>query len=56
MVGTDTPSPQRWYFIEEHARLARSWLSELPLDVAEKIAWRNGEAVFGPLAAGLTKP
>lgn len=53
MVGTDTPSPQRWYFIEEHARLARLWLSELPREVAEKIAWRNGEAVFGPLAAAL---
>ncbi len=25
-------------------------------DVAEKIAWRNGEAVIGPLAAGLKKP
>ena len=23
------------------------------MDVAERIAWRNGEAVFGPLAAGL---
>jgi hypothetical protein len=53
MVGTDTPSPQRWYFVEEHARLARLWLSELPRDVAEKIAYRNGEAVFGPLAASL---
>ncbi len=53
MVGTDTPSPQRWYFIEEHARLARMWLSELPRDVAEKIAYRNGEAVLGPLAATL---
>jgi len=53
MVGTDTPSPQRWYFIEEHARLARLWLSELPRDVAEKIAYRNGEEVFGPLAAAL---
>jgi hypothetical protein len=50
MVGTDTPSPQRWHFIEEHARLARLWLSELPPKVAERIAWRNGEAVFGPLA------
>jgi len=53
MVGTDTPSPQRWYFVEEHARLARMWLSELPRDVAERIAYRNGEAVFGPLAASL---
>jgi hypothetical protein len=56
MVGTDTPSPQRWYFVEEHARLARMWLSELPKDVAERIAWRNGETVFGPLADTLRKP
>ena len=56
LLGTDTPSPERWHYIAEHARLARSWLSELPRDVAEKIAWRNGEAVFGPLAAALKKP
>jgi hypothetical protein len=56
MVGTDTPSPEHWERIVEHARLARSWLSELPRDVAEKIAWRNGEALFGPLAAALKKP
>jgi len=56
MVGTDTPSPERWQYILEHARLARSWLSELPADVSEKIAWRNGEALFGPLAAALRKP
>ncbi|HEY7744476.1 MAG TPA: amidohydrolase family protein [Burkholderiales bacterium] len=56
MVGTDTPSPEHWERIAEHARLARSWLSELPADVAEKIAWRNGEALFGPLAAALKRP
>ena len=47
MVGTDTPTPERWHYIAEHARLARSWLSELPRDVAERIAFRNGETVFG---------
>ncbi|MGH8662111.1 MAG: amidohydrolase family protein [Burkholderiales bacterium] len=56
MVGTDTPSPERWHYVVEHARLARSWLSELPGDIAEKIAWRNGEALFGPPAAALKKP
>ena len=45
MVGTDTPSPEYWERIVEHARLARSWLAELPRDVAEKIAWRNGETI-----------
>jgi hypothetical protein len=53
MVGTDTPSPQRWYFVPEHARLARLWLSELPAEAAERIAWRNGERVFGPAADAL---
>lgn len=56
MVGTDTPSREYWDNIAEHARLARSWLAELPPDIAEKIAWRNGESIFGPLAAALKKP
>lgn len=29
------------------------WLSELPRDIAEKIAWRNGESLFGALADAL---
>ena len=55
MVGTDTPSPQRWYFVPEHARLARMWLSELPQAAAEAIAWRNGERVFGAAAEALRR-
>jgi hypothetical protein len=55
MVGTDTPTPQRWYFVPEHARLARMWLSELPREAAEAIAWRNGERVFGGAAEALRK-
>ncbi|MCW5751017.1 MAG: hypothetical protein KIT81_07705 [Alphaproteobacteria bacterium] len=46
MVGTDTFTPERWYYVEEHARSARAWLAELPREVAEKIAWRNGERLF----------
>ena len=46
MVGSDTFTPERWPFIVEHARLARSWLATLPRDVAEKIAHGNGEALF----------
>jgi hypothetical protein len=55
MVGTDTPTAERWHFVGEHARLARRWLSELPRDVAERIAWRNGEELFGPLADAIGK-
>jgi amidohydrolase family protein len=43
MVGTDTPSPERWYYVVEHARFARGWLAELPADVADNIAFRNAE-------------
>jgi hypothetical protein len=47
MVGTDTFVPERWHFVPEHAAWSRAWLSELPADVAERIAWKNGEAVLG---------
>lgn len=46
MVGTDTFTPERWPFIVEHARWSRAWLSDLPPAVAERIAYRNGEALF----------
>ena len=46
MVGTDTYVPERWHFVPEHARWSREWLSDLPRDVAEKIAYKNGEAVI----------
>ena len=47
MVGTDTFVPERWHYVPEHAAYSRSWLADLPADVAEKIAWKNGEALFG---------
>jgi hypothetical protein len=43
MVGTDTPSPERWYYVAEHAKFSRRWLAELPAGVAENIAFRNAE-------------
>ena len=46
MVGTDTFTPERWPYVVEHARLARKWLAQLPPEVAERIGWRNGEALF----------
>ena len=46
MVGTDTFTPERWYYVVEHARWSRQWLADLPREVAEKIAWRNGESLF----------
>ena len=43
MVGTDTFTPERWHHVVEHADWTREWLTDLPPDLAEKIAWRNGE-------------
>jgi hypothetical protein len=52
MVGTDTFTPERWYYVVEHARWSRQWLADLPREAAERIAWKNGEALFaGMLAA-----
>lgn len=53
MVGTDTFTPERWPYVVEHARWTRQWLAGLPRTVAEQIAWRNGEALFGALAKTL---
>lgn len=46
MVGTDTFTPERWYYIEEHAKWSRAWLADLPVPLAERIAFRNAEALF----------
>lgn len=47
MVGTDTYTPERWHYIIEHANWSRAWLADLPRAVAEKLAYKNGEAIFG---------
>ncbi len=46
MIGTDTYTPERWHYIVEHAAWSRAWLADLPPALAERIAWRNGEALF----------
>ena len=45
MVGTDTFSPERWDKVAQHAQWVRGWLADLPSAVAERIAYRNGEAL-----------
>jgi hypothetical protein len=47
LVGTDTFTPERWYFVVEHAQWSRQWLADLPPAIAERIAWKNGETLFG---------
>jgi len=51
MVGTDTFTPERWFYVVEHARWSRQWLADLPPEVAERIAWKNGDALFGAMLA-----
>jgi hypothetical protein len=46
LVGTDTWVPERWHYIPEHAAFSRAWLADLPAEVAERIAWKNGETLF----------
>lgn len=45
-VGTDTFTPERWHYIVEHAHWSRAWLADLPPALAERIAWRNADALF----------
>jgi hypothetical protein len=49
MVGTDSFTPERWHYVGEHADWSRAWLADLPREAAERIAWKNGESVFGKL-------
>jgi hypothetical protein len=49
MVGTDTWVTSRWETLAEGMQSIRSWLNELPREVAEQIAHRNAERLFtGP--------
>ncbi len=52
MVGTDTFTPERWFYVVEHANWSRAWLAELPPPLAERIAWRSAEALFWSWKAG----
>jgi hypothetical protein len=45
MLGTDTFTPERWYFVEDNADWTRGWLTDLPADVAAKIARENAIAL-----------
>ena len=47
MIGSDTWVNQRWQYYEELMLGYRTWLGDLPPDVARKIGWSNGADVFG---------
>ena len=50
MVGTDTWVTSRWEIVRDYHRDVQVWLAQLPRDVAEAIAWENGERLFSVTA------
>lgn len=46
MVGTDTFAPERWYYVEDHANFSREWISSLPEELVDRIAYRNAEEMI----------
>src|SRR5437588_666551 len=48
MVGTDTWVTSRWEAVRPATAAVQRWLSQLPPDVAEQIAWKNGERLLPP--------
>jgi len=49
MLGTDTYTPERMYYIPNHAESARIWLDSLSHELAEKVAWRNAHDLLMPI-------
>lgn len=47
LIGSDTWVNQRWLYYDELMRGYRRWLGDLPADVARRVAWSNGAALFG---------
>ena len=47
MLGSDTWVNQRWLQYDSLMQGYRTWLGDLPPDVARKIAWSNGASLFG---------
>ncbi|HET7340386.1 MAG TPA: amidohydrolase family protein [Methylomirabilota bacterium] len=48
LVGTDTWTTSRWQSVRDAAEAVQVWLQQLPREVAEQIAWKNGERLFPP--------
>jgi hypothetical protein len=46
VLGTDTYTPDRWYYVVEQADWSRTWLNTLPGDLADKIAFGNAERLL----------
>ena len=48
LVGTDTWVTSRWESVREASDTVQAWLRQLPREVAEQIAWQNGDRLFPP--------
>lgn len=46
MVGTDTFAPERWYYVGPHSEFTNAWLSDLPHEIADNIAYKNAERML----------
>ncbi len=49
MLGTDTYTPERIFYIPEQASSAREWLKALPDEIAERVAWKNAHDLLMPV-------
>lgn len=47
LIGSDTWVNQRWLYYDGLMQGYRRWLGDLPPEVAQRIGWRNGAALFG---------
>jgi len=47
VIGSDTWINQRWMYYDQLMAGYRTWLGDLPADVARKVAWSNAAGVFG---------
>jgi hypothetical protein len=47
LLGTGTYTAEYWYQFRFMLSAYRGWLKDLPSDVAERIAYRNGLELFG---------
>lgn len=46
MLGTDTFTPERWFYVEDHAKWCRDWLDGLPQALRDAIAYGNAEQLL----------
>ena len=46
LLGTDTYTPERWYYVIEQGNWSQQWLNSLPNKLADGIAHQNAEALI----------